>query len=414
MTTQREEEIIMKELEKIINSNKSKASNLRNCLLNLNRNIYTNELHFQIIQFLGEFEYDLKTLYELFCDFKSKIEHNFQNNMNSVFSEVNSLKKENLSLKELIENSKIKTSKENNPIYNSYKPRNSKSNKNIKTTNDTNQKFFNKTKSLYLHLKNPNIKKKLKEMIKSKNRNKNKTFTKNLNMTNDKEYRSYIKENQKQNIIQRSAQKIENEKDNLNLLPYKRKQNSFSEINFYKNKSNTSSNLSNKKFFYDYDNYLTNLKRNSLYHSNINLIKYDNYLENKIRNNNANNTDLNEIARGKCPLVPFDEDKKQKLMLEIFRDEKILNELKKQFGNDIENKLLNEDIDSEFYKKIEEITDKIKTKLYYTPKNRRNGDIIDNISAMEENMSYNFKIPKRFSNKKNENSKSNLINSNYH
>ena len=64
MTTQREEEIIMKELEKIINSNKSKASNLRNCLLNLNRNIYTNELHFQIIQFLGEFEYDLKTVYE--------------------------------------------------------------------------------------------------------------------------------------------------------------------------------------------------------------------------------------------------------------------------------------------------------------------------------------------------------------
>ena len=334
--------------------------------------------------------------------------------MNSVFSEINSLKKENLSLKELIENSKIKTSKENNPIYNSYKPRNSKSNKNIKTTNDTNQTLFNKPKSLYLHLKNPNIKKKLKEMIKSKNKNKNKTFTKNFNMTNDKEYRSYIKENQKQNIIQRSAQKIENEKDNLNLLPYKRKQNSFSEINFYMKKSNTSSNLNNKKFFYDYDNYLTNLKRNSLYHSNINLIKYDNYLENKIRNNNANNTDLNEIARGKCPLVPFDEDKKQKLMLEIFRDEKILNELKKQFGNDIENKLLNEDIDSEFYKKIEEITDKIKTKLYYTPKNRRNGDIINNISAMEENMSYNFKIPKRFSNKKNENSKSNLINSNYH
>ena len=68
--SQKEDEIIMKEIEKIIDSNKLKASNLRNTLLNLNQNIYTKDLHFQIIQFLGEFEYDLKTLLELFIDFK--------------------------------------------------------------------------------------------------------------------------------------------------------------------------------------------------------------------------------------------------------------------------------------------------------------------------------------------------------
>ena len=119
--TQREEDIILKELEKIIDSNKLKASNLRNCLVNLNQNLYTNELHFQIIQFLGEFEYDLKTLYELIYDFKTKIEFNFQNNINSIFSEFNSLKKENLSLKEIIENSKNIKQEEDNPVYKSYK-----------------------------------------------------------------------------------------------------------------------------------------------------------------------------------------------------------------------------------------------------------------------------------------------------
>ena len=81
-----------------------------------------------------------------------------------------------------------------------------------------------------------------------------------------------------------------------------------------------------------------------------------------------------------------------------------MNELKKQFGKDIENKLLNENINLQFFKKIEEITKKIKQKIYHTPK-IKNTKTFD----MKENMSYNFKIPKRFSNKKNDNSLSNLI-----
>ena len=84
--SKKEEEIILEEISKIIDSNKSKASSLRDCLLNLNQNnSYLNNLNFQIIQFLGEFEYDLK---------------------NSLFAEINTLKKENSSLKEIIENTK--------------------------------------------------------------------------------------------------------------------------------------------------------------------------------------------------------------------------------------------------------------------------------------------------------------------
>ena len=400
---QKEDEIIMKEIEKIIDSNKIKASNLRNCLLNLHQNIYTNELQFQIIQFLGEFEYDLKTLFELFLDFKSKLEFNFQKSMNSIFEEINQLKKENISLKEIKEKSKNKKPEEKSLFYESYKPKNSKSDKNISATliqkninntnrNDNNEKPLNKTALLYLHLKNPNVKKKLKEMIKNKNNTKN--SNNNLNRTNGREYRSYIKES---NYKQKSAEK--KKENNSHLHPYQRKQNTNSEMNFYLNKSNTSNNINRRKFFYDYDTYLTNLKRGSLYNSNINLIKYDKFLENKNINNslfnNYNKTDLKEIARGKASL---DKERKQKTMLEIFQDEKILNELKKQFGSDIENKLLNEDTDPKFFEKIEEIANKIKKKIYYTPKNKNYGVNNNIINEMKENMSYNFKIPIRFSN----------------
>ena len=65
-------------------------------------------------------------------------------------------------------------------------------------------------------------------------------------------------------------------------------------MNFYLNKSNTSNNITRSKFFYDYDTYLTNLKQNSIYNTNLNIIKYDNYLQ----KNNYSKNDLNDIARG--------------------------------------------------------------------------------------------------------------------
>lgn len=389
--SQKEDGIIMKEIEKIIDSNKLKASNLRNTLLNLNQNIYTKDLHFQVIQFLGEFEYDLKTLLELFIDFKSKIELDFQNNMNSIFSEINSLKKENLILKG---NNKNKNKEDNNNLfYNAYKPRISKSNKNLSTTlnkmnninkNNNTEKAINKPTSLYLHLKNQNIKKKLNEIIK----NKNKSSNNNLNRTNiNSEHRAYIRHNSSN---QKNEENVERE--NLPLYPYQRKQNANTEMNFYLNKSNTSNNINRRKFFYDYDTYLTNLKRGSLYNSNINLIKYDNYMQDKNNTVNHNKPDLKKIARGK---ISIDKEKKRKIIFEIFRDEKLLSEIKKQFGNDIENKLLNEDIDFNFFKKVEEIANKIRKKIYYTPKIKSAS--ID-MNEMKENISYNFKIPKRFSN----------------
>ena len=366
---QKQGKIIMKEIEKIIDSNKLKASNLRNCLLSINQNIYTNELHFQIIQFLGEFEYDLKTLFELFNEFKSKVELNFQKNIN------------------LIKNNKNKKSEENKSAQKSHKQRNLKNNTNIKNIFN---KSNNKSTSSYLHLKNSNLNEKLKEILKSKieiSRN-------NLNKTNDFVDNDYIKQNNLNHTqIQKTSEKEHSQ-------PFQRRQISNSQINFYLNKSSTSNNVNRQKFYYDYDIYLTNLNKKNLYNSNINLIKYDNYIQNK--NNNFNMTDIKEIARRKTPL---DKQKKQKIIMDIFQDERLLNELKKQFGNDLENKLLNEDIDLKFFEKIEEIADKIRKKIYYTPKNSNS-----NFIWIRENIRSNFKIPKRFSNQKNENSSPNLAN----
>lgn len=385
---QSDDEIIMKEIEKIIGSNKAKASNLRNCVLNLKQNIYTNDIHFKLIQFLGEFEYDLKALFELFQDFKTKMEINFQNNINSFFEEINSLKIENISLKnEIKRNKKMnKKSEEKSPKYKSNKSSTTlKKNKNMSTTWTGGVK---KTNSLNINLKTPSVKKKIKDILQNRN-GINLNNNKSNNLTDNQEY---ILEYMKKNKSQKNQEK--NEKINLN--PYRPKQHLNSEINFDLDKTNHSNNLNKRRLFFDYDTYLTNLKQNSVYNSQINLIKYDTFL----RDNHSNKTDIKEIARGKI----FDKNKKKKIISEIFNDEKILNELKKQFGKDIENKLLNENINLQFFKKIEEITKKIKQKIYHTPK-IKNTKTFD----MKENMSYNFKIPKRFSNKKNDNSLSNLI-----
>ena len=385
---QSDDEIIMKEIEKIIGSNKAKASNLRNCVLNLEQNIYTNDIHFKLIQFLGEFEYDLKALFELFHDFKAKMEINFQNNINSFFEEINSLKIENISLKnEIKRNKKMnKKSEEKSPKYKSNKSSTTlKKNKNMSTTWTGGVK---KTNSLNINLKTPSVKKKIKDILQNRN-GINLNNNKSNNLTDNQEY---ILEYMKKNKSQKNQEK--NEKINLN--PYRPKQHLNSEINFDLDKTNPSNNLNKRRLFFDYDTYLTNLKQNSVYNSQINLIKYDTFL----RDNHSNKTDIKEIARGKI----FDKNKKKKIISEIFNDEKILNELKKQFGKDIENKLLNENINLQFFKKIEEITKKIKQKIYHTPK-IKNTKTFD----MKENMSYNFKIPKRFSNKKNDNSLSNLI-----
>ena len=312
------EEEILEEVLKIINSNKSKASILRDSMLNLNQNIYTNNLNLQIIQFLGEFEYDLKSLIELLNDFKNKIKINFQNKLKFLKKELNNIKKENISLKKLKDNniSKFK----------------SKTRLNIRNT------FENKIK-----------------------KNKNKTTKSSENL--DK------KENISNNVNSTKAKIVYSNKN-------------------YKNNN-----------FCDYNSFISKLKKNnSKYNSKF--IKYDNYkqntkrIQNSVRSQSANSKIINNNKH-------LDEEKKQKIINEILQDEIILNALKKQFGKEIEYKLLNGEINNNFLLKLEEIENKIKKSKYNTIqiKNKK-----DQMSLEYNNKSLNLRLPKRYSNHEENNS----------
>ena len=299
--------------------------------MNLNQNIYNNNLNLQIIQYLSEFEYDLKTLIELLQEFQNKSKRTFQKKINTLKSELSNIKKENNSLKD------------------------SKGNK---------SKYQIKTKSKLDTFENKVSKKNEKTV--RENSPSDSQITKNLKIS--------------------------------------------SQNNFYPNKARiiyNNKNL-NKNNFCDYNSFISNIKRNNSRSNNI--IRYDLYKKN-------NKKEINNISRGRnnnsvraksvnSLLINknknINEYKKEKIINEIFQDERILNALKKQFGNEIEDKLLNEDINMDFLLKVEEISDKIK-------KSSHNNKIENGLMISEKNKSFNLKLPKRFSNNKDNYSIDNLI-----
>ena len=164
----------------------------------------------------------------------------------------------------------------------------------------------------------------------------------------------------------------------------------------------------NKNNFCDYNSFISNIKRKNSRSNNI--IRYDLYKKNNKKeiNNTARGRNNNSIrAKSVNSLLIYknkniNEDKKEKIINEIFQDERILNALKKQFGNEIEDKLLNEDINLEFLLKVEEISDKIKQSSH-------NNKIENGLMVAEKNKSFNLKLPKRFSKNKDNYSIDDLI-----
>ena len=75
---------IFDEAFKIITTNKSKANSLRQLLLKDNNN--DNDLNLQVIEYLGEFEYDLKTLFDILRDLKLSF-HDIRNTLNNSIKE---------------------------------------------------------------------------------------------------------------------------------------------------------------------------------------------------------------------------------------------------------------------------------------------------------------------------------------
>ena len=292
----------------------------------------------QIIQFLGEFEYDLKTLKELINDYKNKYKIKCEQNIKSIKNELNNIKKENISLKQLID-------------------------------------IKNKNK---YHKPNFQIRNNKKAEIK---RNKNNNSEKNDNLEIRKEY-YYTK--------------------SFNINKNKNK-NSYSKISNNNNDRNP--------FFYDYNSFLSHIKNNDNTNNKFcKVIKYDIYKQ-KNKKNLKDNENINRSVRVKSVDYKniyknnnnLNEKTKQKIINKIFQDETIINALKNNFGNEIEDKLLNDDINIELLSKIEEISENIKNN-----NNIRNRNI-NNETIQESNRSYNLKIPKRYSNNKDNNFVSNFI-----
>ena len=131
------------------------------------------------------------------------MEFDFQNNINSFCSEINSLKKENQSLKNIIKKYENKGCGENNHKYKSYKSSTTmlKKNNNENTTlnNNINENKKRKTYSLNINLKTPSAKKRIKEALKIRNTNLNN----NNYLTDNKEY---ILEYMRKNRIKKSEE----------------------------------------------------------------------------------------------------------------------------------------------------------------------------------------------------------------
>ena len=96
---------------KIITSNKSKANMLRQSLLKNNKD--DSDLNMQIIQYLGEFEYDLKTLFDILRDLKLSF-HEIHNTL--INSDLNNKNNSNIN-----EENKNETKKEFNGLKNNNK-----------------------------------------------------------------------------------------------------------------------------------------------------------------------------------------------------------------------------------------------------------------------------------------------------
>ena len=83
---------IFDEAFKIISTNKLKANSLRQSLLQNNN--HNDELNLKTIQFLGEIEYDLKSLYDILRDLKISYNDMPNNLIHSTFIK-NRIKQEN-------------------------------------------------------------------------------------------------------------------------------------------------------------------------------------------------------------------------------------------------------------------------------------------------------------------------------
>ena len=361
------------EVYNIISSNRTKANFLRQSLL---QNIsYDNESNSKVLGFLGELEFDLKSLYDIIKDIQlsQNEEQNNNNNSEPVNEEKKGIGKTyTITTEKKGTDNKINLSKINNYYINS--PMNKELNKTMQRSSSCNEFLFNNAennntakliRNKYNYLNN------LKARENKDNFSSSKALSPKLNFDYDAYFTDYTlnKTNKKSlgnyfDFLNKNSNKIEKSPNNNYETNNKEDFNNkgINEINNYNNYKNknifTFSEQKNKNDKEELNNDIIN--DNNIIDNKENNIDYLNRND-AIEDNKANfqrtyvyqrrNEEEEELERQKKDII-------RNIISEIFQDAKKLNLLKKELGDDIGEKLLSGNINEKELFKVVEILKK--------------------------------------------------------
>ena len=374
---------VFNEAFNIISSNKSKANFLRQSLLqNLS---YDNESNSKIIGYLGELEYDLKSLYDILKDLQLSYHeiHNTLIKPNPCLNEaINDERKNNNQGKtysivtgKFNNDNKNNFSKINNYYINS--PINQEIDKTLQRSTSCKSYLFDKDNNKFDNTKLIRNKYNyLNNIHKQDNNNLSspKVINPKLNFDYDAYYTDYPLNKPNKTKSKYGSyfdflnKKINREVKSPLIHPNDNNKENFNNIerigiNSYNNsKNNNIFTFSEQKNRYN-DKELNNILQNQLNKDN-NIDYLTEYEQNKNKiNNSINYGRINktyEYYRNRNEEEEKKEIEKQKkeiiknIISEIFQDTNKLNLLKNELGEDIGEKLLSEDIDEkELYKVVE-------------------------------------------------------------
>ena len=347
----------------IISSNKSKANFLRQSLL---QNIsYDDESNSKVLGFLGELEYDLKSLYNIIKD----IQLSQNENQNNYYSEPTNEEKKGIGKTYSITTEKSGNGNKNNfsKINNYYinSPMNKELNKAMQRSsscneflnnNEENKNNVNLVRNRYNYLHN------LKER---ENKSSSKVLSPKLNFDYDAYFTDYTLNKTSKNSIGNYFDFLDKNNNKIEKNPNIDYEMNNNKEGLNNNEINNYNNYKNKNIF----TFSEEKNKSSKEELNDNIIDDNNIIDNKENNSDYNNknyaTEDNKVNYQRTYIYqrrnPEEEElERQKrdiirnIISEIFQDAKKLNLLKSELGDDIGEKLLSGRInEKELYKVVE-------------------------------------------------------------
>ena len=369
------------EVYNIISSNRTKANFLRQSLL---QNIsYDNESNSKVLGFLGELEFDLKSLYDIIKDIQlsqNEEQNNNNNNNNNNNEPVNEEKKGIGKTYSIITEKSGNDNKNNLSKINNYyinSPMNKELNKTIQRSSSCNEFIFNndENKNTAKLIRNKyNYLNNLKGRENKDNFSSSKALSPKLNFDYDAYFTDYTLNKTNKNSLGNYFDFLNKNSNNSNKI--EKSPNNNYETNNKEDFNNKGTNNINNYNNYKNKNIFTfseQKNKNDKEELNNEIINDNNIIDNKennidylnrndvIEDNKANfqrtyvyqrrNEEEEELERQKKDII-------RNIISEIFQDAKKLNLLKKELGDDIGEKLLSGNINEKELFKVVEILKK--------------------------------------------------------